>query len=82
MDVDGALDIEPGEDGFHLHDAVVISWPHAAKKRAVAGVEIKGTGANGHVKFFEELCEGSVGRESLEGGVAASGIAYLYQYSL
>ena len=82
VDVDGTVDVETGEDGLHLHDAVVIGWPHAAKKGAVAGVEIKGTSASGQVEFFEELFEGGVGRESLEGGIAASRVAYLYQYSL
>ena len=30
VDVDCSLDVESGEDSRHFHDAVAVSWPHAA----------------------------------------------------
>lgn len=59
MNVNGALDVEAGEDGLHLHDAVGVGGPDAAEPGSGVGVQVQ-VGADSDVELVEKLFEGSV----------------------
>lgn len=76
VDVDGALDVEAGEDGLHLHDALGVGGPLAAQPGGVVGVEVGGANLKvGNVELVQQLGESRVGGQTREARVTSSGVA-------
>lgn len=76
MNVDGALDVEAGENGPHLHHAVLVRRPHAAQPGSVIGVQVRHANLEiGDVQLLQEEGEAGVGRQSGKAGIASRGVA-------
>ncbi|KAL3296122.1 aromatic compound dioxygenase [Colletotrichum asianum] len=76
VDVDGSLDVEAGEDGLHLHDALRVGGPHASEEGGVVGVEVSDADLEiGNVQLVEQLHEPRVRAQVRERRVAAGRVA-------
>lgn len=89
VDVDGALDVEAGEDGLELGDAVLVGRPLRSSARgresngdieAYHSAQERGVVgvqvvADGGVELVQQLFERRVRAQAREAGVAAGGVA-------
>lgn len=76
VNVDGTLDVETGDDGLDLHQAVAVGGPHCAQPGRVVGVQVSHALVKVRdVQLGQQRLERGVGAQAGEAGVGARGVA-------
>lgn len=63
MNVDGSLNIEAWNNGFHLHHTVLVCWPHSTKPSGIVSMQIcRADPEIGHVELIKQSLKRGIWR--------------------